>query len=856
MANQIKLTIDGIEVEVEKGKTILDAAQTAGVRIPTLCHDRRLVPFGACRVCVVQQKGKSDLLPACFTPARAGMEISTNSPEVIASRKLQLQLILLNHPMICPRCEKEGECVLQHLVYEYGVEETRYPWEREPFPVDEISPLLQRDPNKCILCGRCVRICDEVQGIGELSFTERGIKTSIDTDFHRPMNCEFCGQCLDTCPVGAITSDRFDYQTKAWELKETTTPCPYCGCGCPITFGSKDGEVKRVFSDTGKGALYDGPNDGNLCVKGRFGWDFIDHPDRLKKPLLRKNGALEEVSWEEALRFVAQELEEVKEQHGREAIAAIASSRLTNEEYFLFRKLFQEALGTDQIDHDGSETSRGLTHGLAKTLGIAASTNSIREIRKADCLLIVGTDPAQTHPIVKNEILLAIRQNRSQWIVLGYEDIGLTRAAHLSPLFHAPILLQGKPGFEVPVLNAMIRTILKQGWEDKQFIEEKTEGIEDLQKRLLAGETDETKSFSEGLKQEIDRAAKAFAQSKTAMILVGVKSWSSQDTREIATASSNLALTTGHLGKASCGILLLLEKCNSQGAIDLGIFPRKTDTGRKEFLQKTREGKLKALYLVGHDPLMADTDPTAEGMKNLRLLVVQNLFMTETAKMAHVVLPACAFVEKSGTYTSLERRVQKIHPFRSPLGESKSDFDIFIQLLRLLESPMPGETQEAVFEEIGCFNPYYKGIKDGEQWPKDSPYLYSTGFPKGKAKLIPVAGTAVPRKADGYPFQLIQRASLFQSGFLSSKSEALDMVSEEPSLELNPEDAEKHHVKDGETVHLSAPGGRSEKMKAKYSSKLQPGVVTDPYPSPLFDEGNLVSVKIERAANTKKHILK
>jgi len=856
MANQIKLTIDGMEVEVEKGKTILDAAQAAGVRIPTLCHDRRLVPFGACRVCVVQQKGKADLLPACFTPARAGMEIITNSPEVIASRKLQLQLILLNHPMICPRCEKEGECVLQNLVYEYGVEETRYPWEREPFPVDEISSLLQRDPNKCILCGRCVRICDEVQGIRELSFTGRGNKTSIDTDFHRPINCEFCGQCLDTCPVGAITSDRFDYRTKGWELKETTTPCPFCGCGCAITFGSKDGEVKRVFSDTGKGAPHDGPNDGNLCVKGRFGWDFIDHPDRLKKPLLRKDGVLEEVSWDEALRFVAKELEEVKDQHGPEAIAAIASSRLTNEEYFLFRKLFQEALGTDQIDHDGSEMVHGLTEGLAKTLGIAASTNSIREIRKADCLLIIGVDPAQTHPIIRNEVHLAIRQNRAQLIVLGCQDIGLTLATQLSPLIHPSILLQGKPGFEVPVLNAMARTVLKQGLEDGQFIEENTEGIADLRKKIFPEERDGVQGFSEELKQEIGRAAKAFAQAKKAMILIGVGFCFPEEGREIAMASSNLALTTGHIGKASCGILMLLEKCNSQGAIDLGIFPKKSGRGSKEFLQKAKEQKLKALYLVGHDPLMADTDHTAEGMKKLRLLVVQDLFMTETAKMAHVVLPACAFVEKSGTYTSLERRVQKIQPFRSPLGESKSDFDIFVQLLRLLESPIPGETQEAVFEEIARFNPFYKGIKDGEQWPKDSPYLYATGFPKGKAQLIPVTGTAVTKKADGHPFQLMRRASLFQSGVLSSKSEALEMVSEEPSLELNHEDAEKHNVEDGETVRLSTPGGRTARMKVEYSSKLQPGVVTVPYPSSLFDEGNIVSVKIEKAAKTKDPIVR
>ena len=598
MTNQIKLTIDGTEVTVEKGKTILEAAQSAGIRVPTLCHDRRLVPFGACRLCVVQQKGKSELLPSCFTPAKEGMEIMTNSPEVIESRRLQLQLILLNHPMICPRCEKEGECALQTLVYEYGVEETLYPWERITFPVDDLSPLLQRDPNKCILCGRCARICDEVQGVGELSFTQRGIKTAIDTDFHRPIQCEFCGQCMDTCPVGAITSDRFDYKTKSWELKETTTPCPYCSCGCLLTLGSKEGEVKRAFSDLGIDSYRpeSGPNDENLCVKGRFGWDFINHPERIKTPLLRANGAFKEASWEEALRFVADELETIKDQYGPESIAGMASSRLTNEEVYLFQKLFRDGIGTNQIDLDDSSTG-GLKEGLAKTLGWAASTNSIQEIRNADCILVIGVDPAQANPIIKNEIHLAIRRNRAQLIVLGSYDINLTRATQISPLHPSSISLLDKPGMEVSLINAMIQTIFKAGLDDKGFLEEKTEGVRELRERMAALKPPATK------KDEIEKAARIFAQAKKAMILIGSGSWSHLEQEAVAIASSNLALVTGHIGKESSGILLLLEKCNSQGAMDMEAFPE--GDGKGDLLQKAEEGKLKALYLVGKNPLVS-----------------------------------------------------------------------------------------------------------------------------------------------------------------------------------------------------------------------------------------------------------
>ena len=714
----IKLKIDGIEVEVEKGSTILEAAQLAGIQIPTLCHDRRLIPFGACRLCVVQQRGKSELLPSCFTPAKNGMEILTHSPEILESRKLQLQFILLNHPMICPRCEKEGECELQRLVYEYGVEETLYPWERISSPADDRSPLLQRDSDKCILCGRCVRICDEVQGVGELSFSKRGIKTVIDTDFHRPLQCEFCGQCMDTCPVGAITSDRFDYTIKAWELKETTTPCPYCACGCSLTIGSKNGEIKRVFSDPEKG-----PSDGNLCVKGRFGWDFVDHPERIKTPLLRVNGTFKEASWEDALRFVAQKLETIKDQDGPEAIAGMASSRLTNEEYYLFQKLFRNVIGTNQIVHSGEGSTRGLTEGLAKTLGMAASTNSIREIRNADCILVIGVDPTQTHPIIKNEIHLAIRRNRAQLIVLGSYDISLTQATHISPLLPPSITLLDRPGMEVSLINSMIQTIFKEGLEDKGFIEEKTEGIKELKEKILAFQP-EASGITESNQKEVEKAARVYAQAKRAMILIGSGLWSHLDPKEIAIASSNLALITGHMGKESCGILILLEKCNSQGAVDMGLFSEGEGDGRKDLLQKALEEKLKALYLVGENPLVSSPVFGRQALEKIPLLIVQDLFMTETAEKAHVVLPACSFVEKGGTFTNLERRVQKLNPLRPPLYQSKSDFDIFLSLLRLLEGPIPGETPEAVFEEIGRDLPHYRGIQDGEQWPKGNRYLY------------------------------------------------------------------------------------------------------------------------------------
>jgi predicted molibdopterin-dependent oxidoreductase YjgC len=827
----IKLTIDGIEVEIDRGRTILEAAQAAGVRIPTLCHDRRISPIGACCICVVQEKGKSELLPACFTPAKNGMEIITQSPEVFESRRLQLQLILLNHPMICPWCEKEGQCTLQNLIYEYGLEDTRLLWKRISFPIDDFSPLLKRDPNKCILCGRCVRICDEVQAAGELSFTQRGIQTSIDTDFHRPLRCEFCGQCLDTCPVGAITSDCFDYKTKVWELQLTTSPCPYCACGCLLTFGSKKGDIKQIFSEPDKG-----PNDGNLCVKGRFGWDFVDHPDRIKTPQIKVNGAFREASWDEALRFVFHELEKIKNEQGSEAIGAMVSNRLTNEEYYLLGKLFKDALGTNRVSEGTDGSARGLTEGLAKTLGYAASTNSIREIRHADCILIIGADPSQSHPIIKNEIHLAIRRKKAQLIVVGSYDIDLSRTTQVSPLSPPSIRLLGNPGEETALLKAMVDVILKEGLEDKKFIAEKTEGLKELSKELEQRKKKEKVEVEVEVEKEIEKAARAFASAKKAMILIGSGVGSYHNHETIAIASSNLALLTGHLGKESSGILVLLEKCNSQGAIDMGVFSNGTD-----LLREAMEGKLKALYVIGKDVSIP-----SEALQNLKLLVVQDLFMTEAVRSAHVIFPACSFVEKKGTYTNLERRVQNLTPLRNPLGESRSDFDIFLELLRLFEHPIPGETPKAIFEEIGKENPHYRGLRDGDQWPKNASFLYKEGFPNGKAKLIPVKDPMIDKTGPATPFSLVQRPSLFQSGRLSLKSEALEIITEKPSIEIHPLDAQSLNMREEDLVEISNPEGLSMNMPIKVSSKIHRGVLATPYPCSLVGSEGIASVKMKR----------
>jgi predicted molibdopterin-dependent oxidoreductase YjgC len=391
----------------------------------------------------------------------------------------------------------------------------------------------------------------------------------------------------------------------------------------------------------------------------------------------------------------------------------------------------------------------------------------------------------------------------------------------------------------------MIQAIFKESLENRDFIKERTEGIEDLRKQISAFQPE----FSEKAdlnKNEIEKAARAFAQAKRAMILIGSGLWSYLDSKAVAMASSNLALVTGHIGKESSGILILLEKCNSQGAVDMGLFSEGEVDGRKNLLQKALEGKLKALYLIGENSSLSSPAFGGQALGKIPFLIVQDLFMTKTAERAHVVLPACAFIEKGGTFTNLERRVQKLNPLRPSLHQSKPDFDIFLSLLRLLECPVPGETPEAVFEEIGRVLPHYRGIQDGEQWPKGSPYLYADGFPMGKAKLIPVHDGTAHQNPEGYSFHLIQRPSLFRSGLLSSKSDALKNVSEKSYLEMNPEDAHRLKIEEGELALVSTPEGRSLQMEVKYSSKLVSAVITSPSPCPLIEEEGSVPVKVNR----------
>lgn len=878
----VTLTIDGVEVTVERGATILEAAQKAGIRIPTLCHDKRLIPYGACRLCVVEvtARGRTRTMPACFNPARDGMEVATHTPKLIEARRLQLMLLLRSHPLLCPSCDAAGSCELQNLVHEYEVGELPFPRENRYFHVDNESPFIRFNMNLCIKCGMCVRICDEIQGERELSFINRGMATEVSTDFGRPLECELCGQCASICPVGAISSKWLVGTGRLFELKRTDTTCSFCSLGCRLTLGEKDGKVVYVSSPP------QSPNEGNLCVKGRYGWPYIYAEERLTKPLIRKNGALVETDWNEALSFVADRLKALKSTRGATSLAALGSARLTNEEAYVFNRFVRTVMETPNLDHAGGYSYHAMTEAVWPMLGYPASPNSIREIRNSEVIVLFGADLNETHPVAKNEVIQAHDRKRAQVIVVDSVHTKLTGR-------QGSMFLPVPPGSEYLIAYAMLKWIIDHELFDKKALDLKAEGSEDLV-ASLGDYTVERVARITGVDPElIAKAAKAYAEAGKATIILTTSMNRMAKNVELAQAAANLALVTGRVGKESCGLHVLGEKANSQGAVDMGLapdllpgfhriedeaarakfsqawdspLPERRGFDATEILQKSEQGEIAGLYVVGENPVESypDRDQVERALGKVEFLVVQDMFLTPTAKMAHAVLPVSSFAGKSGTYTSTDRRIQRLRP-STKRSIAKSDLEIFIALAALMGKPsMTYSGPERVMEEIASLVGVYGGVAyqrlgdRGITWPctdsgdEGKELLYEGGFPTGKARLMPAPAIVEPED-EALPLYLIPGILKFHSGSMSQYSSSLREVAPEPYAEMNPRDLKVLGLSDGDTIKVSDSNGTSAQLKAKRSLRAADGTIIVPYHFGMLKLNNffrrskpVVKVRVEK----------
>jgi NADH-quinone oxidoreductase subunit G len=801
----VNLTVDEKQVTVPRDATIYDAAKACGIKIPILCHDKKLHPFGGCRMCLVEvEQMKGRLIPACTTPVTEGMIVRTTTDEIVKARKLVLELLLLKHPIDCPVCDAAGDCDLQNLTFEYKVNLNRFTDEKFNHAIDYDNPLIERDMNRCIHCGKCARICDEIVSYGAYTFINRGIEAKMGTEFDGPLNCEFCGSCVSVCPVGALNSRPFKFKARWWALNKVKSVCSYCGTGCQLTLGVKDNKVLTTVYDENQGF-----HNGQLCTRGRFGYQFVNSEKRLTTPLIRKNGQLVEASWDEALGLVVEKLTAAKSAPA--SVAALATPRLTNEELFLFEKLFRGTIGSDNIDHSAGYAHKALTEGAKASFGVAASPSEIADIQKANLLLVVKSDAYETHPVIGFEINLGVKRKGVDLRIVSDKKGKLTRLPGAKTLVHAA-------GAEVALFNAMANVLISEGLAAADAA-----GLAELKSALAEATPEKAAAVCGVTAEEITQLAKDFAAAEKALIILPIGQGYPGHGTALAQAAANLAILAGKIGKEGSGLLIMGEKNNSQGAADLGIYPKSNGMGASAIIDGCASGSIKTLFVAGENPVVSypNRAKVEKALDQAEFVVVSDLFLTETAQLADVVLPASSFAEKSGTFTSLGRRVQNVRQAIKPVGLSRSDFEI----LNALNAALGGvryTKQADVFAEIAASVPAYKGLTQAGL--SDVGAVYPVAV---TPKLIPVAAPAAPQTAAG-KLALVTGSALYHCGTMSRFGEGPMYVCPDAYLELSNADAAALKVVEGDTVKVTS-GTGTVSMTAKVGRRVPQGMVFAPY---------------------------
>lgn len=796
----VTLTIDDKQVSVENDATIYDAAKAVGINIPILCHDKKLKPFGACRMCLVEvEQMKGRLIPACTTPVTEGMIVRSSTEAVEKARKLVLELLLLNHPLDCPVCDKGGDCELQNLAYDHKVNVNPLADEKFQHEIDYNNPLIERDQNRCVLCGKCVRICDEIVSRGALTFMSRGIETKIGTEFDGPLDCEFCGSCISVCPVGALLARPFKFKARFWALNNKKSVCGYCGTGCGVTLGVKDNKVLTTVYDENQGF-----HNGQLCVRGRFGYQFINSDKRLATPLVRKNGELVEADWDEALAIIVDNFKGA----GKSA-AALATPRLSNEEMYLLKQLMVKHVGTPNIDHSAGYAHSAVSKGLKESLGVAASPSTILDIQKSDFLLAISSDIYETHPVAGFEINMAVKNMDTKLTILSDKRGKLGKLPGAETLLHLP-------GTEITLLNSIAKVLID---DNLTKIDNSTPGFAELASNLDKFAPEKISAEVNLAPEAIKAIAHKYAAAEKALIVFSTGLAYPSHNAALATAASNLAILGGKLGKEGSGLLVLQEKNNSQGAVDVGFIPAGEGLDAFGILNGCASGSIKKLFIAGENPVVSypDFNKVNSALDAVEFLVVADLFLTETAQKADVVLPVCSYAEKEGTFTASDSRLQKVKPAIAPVAKSRTELKLYSDLIRLLNGDAPA-TPADVFSNIDA----YKGINYMEI-PEGGVFVKHNQM---SCRLnVPEAGKVSSEKGQ---LQLLTGAALFHCGTMSLYGEGPLSVCPEAYLELSHNDAANLGVADDEVVNVSSSAG-AVKLKVKISPRMQSGVAFSPY---------------------------
>ena len=862
----IDVIVDGIPVSVPVGTSVMRAAAEAGVGVPKLCATDSLQPFGSCRLCLVEIDGKKGTPASCTTPCEPGMVVRTQTPRVEELRRNVMELYISDHPLDCLTCPANGDCELQDMAGVVGLREVRYGYDGENHldaPKDETNPYFTFDESKCIVCSRCVRACDEIQGTLALTIVGRGFDSKVSPGGRSffDSECVSCGACVQACPTATL--EEKSVIDLGMPTRTVMTTCAYCGVGCSFKAELRGDELVRMVPAKDGGA-----NEGHSCVKGRFAFGYATHTDRVLTPLVRSSidEPWREASWEEAIGFTAERIRDIQSRHGVDSVGGITSSRCTNEEVFVVQKMIRAAFGTNNVDTCARVCHSPTGYGLKQTFGTSAGTQDFKSVAEADVIMVIGANPTDAHPVFGSRMKRRLREG-ARLIVADPRRIDLVRSPHIEADYH----LQLQPGTNVAVVNAMGHVVATEGLIDREFVSDRCDPVTFAAWEEFIRQPENSPEAMEGITgvpaEELRAAARLFAAGPNSAIYYGLGVTEHSQGSTMVMAMANLAMATGNIGRDGVGVNPLRGQNNVQGSCDMGSFPHELpgyrhvsdDAVREQFealwgaelrgdpgmripnmLDAAVMGEFKALFVQGED--IAQSDPNTQhvqrALESMELVIVQDLFLNETARFAHVFLPGTSFLEKDGTFTNAERRINRVRPVMAS-KTGKQEWEVTCDLSTALGYPMHYDSSSQIMDEIAALTPTFAGVSfalldevGSVQWPCNAehplgtPIMHVEGFVRGKGafQVTPFVPTD-ERTTRRYPLVLTTGRVLSQYNVGAQTRRTANVAwHDEDVLDIHESDAETRGITDGTWVTIASRVGTTV-MRAHVTDRVPPGVV-------------------------------